>query len=156
MAVEKTLVLLKPDALQRGLIGRIISRFEERGLQIAGMKMIQLDKAKCDEHYAHLVGRPFYAGLVAFMSSSPVIAMAVQGVDAINVVRTMCGPTNARNAAPGTIRGDFSLSTQYNIIHASDSLETANKEVARFFKKEELHHWERKLDALTAAADEKK
>lgn len=156
MAIEQTLILLKPDCVQRGLIGKVTARLEERGLQIVGLKMIQLDAKKCEEHYAHLVGKPFYPGLVSFMTSSPVVAMVVSGVDAVNVVRAMCGPTNARNALPGTIRGDFSLSTQYNIIHASDSLETAKKEVARFFAKAELHMWERKLDALTSAADEKK
>jgi nucleoside-diphosphate kinase len=156
MAIERTLVLLKPDALQRGLLGEVITRIERRGLQIAGMKMIKLDKAKCDEHYAHLVTKPFYPKLAAFMASAPIIAMAVEGPEAVRVVRDMCGPTNARNAAPGTIRGDFSLSTQYNVIHASDSLETANKEVARFFGKNELHEWKREMDRFTAADDEKK
>ncbi len=156
MAVERTLILLKPDALQRGLCGEVLSRIEKRGLQIVGLKMIQLDKAKCDEHYSHLVTKPFYPKLAAFMTSAPVLAMVAQGVDAVNVLRAMCGPTNARTALPGTIRGDYSLSTQYNIIHASDSLETANKEVARFFSKDELHAWKRSLDAFTAADDEKK
>lgn len=156
MAVERTLILLKPDCVQRGLVGQVLARLEARGLQLAGLKMIHLDAKKCEEHYAHLVGKPFYPGLVAFMTSSPVVALVAQGVDAVNVVRAMCGPTNARTAAPGTIRGDFSLSTQYNIIHASDSLETANQEVARFFKKEELFAYERTLDKLTSAADEKK
>ncbi len=156
MAVERTLILLKPDALQRGLCGEVLSRLEKRGLQIAGLKMIQLDKAKCDEHYAHLVSKPFYPKLAAFMTSAPVVALVAEGVDAVNVLRAMCGPTNARTALPGTIRGDYSLSTQYNIIHASDSLETAHKEVARFFKKEELHAWKRAMDAFTAADDEKK
>ena len=155
MAEEKTLILLKPDALQRGLIGRITTRIEERGLQIVGMKMIKLDDAKCSEHYAHLTGKPFYPKLVAFMTSAPVIAMAVEGVDAVKVIRDMCGPTNARNAAPGTIRGDFSLSTQYNVIHASDSAETAQKEVPRFFADAEIFEWSRIMSSLTAAEDEK-
>ncbi len=156
MAVEQTLILLKPDTLQRGLIGPVIARLEARGLQMVGLKMLKLDKAKCDEHYAHLVGKSFYPGLVSFMTSSPIVALVVSGPEAVKVVRDMCGPTNARNAMPGTIRGDYSLSTQYNVIHASDSLETAQKEVARFFKKDELFVWERTLDKLTAAADEKK
>ena len=156
MAVEQTLVLLKPDALARGLIGQVLSRLEGRGLQLVGLKMMSLDKAKCEEHYAHLAGKPFYPGLVSFMTSSPIVALVVSGPEAVKVVRDMCGPTNARNAPAGTIRGDYSLSTQYNIIHASDSLETAQKEVARFFRKEELYRWERALDKLTAAADEKK
>ena len=156
MAVEKTLILLKPDALQRGLVGKIISRLEGRGLQIVGMKMLKLGQAECDEHYAHLKDKPFYPKLAEFMTSAPVIAMVVQGAEAVKIARNMCGPTNAREAPAGTIRGDFSLSTQYNVIHASDSLETANKEIARFFKKDELHEWKRALDAYTAATDEKK
>ena len=156
MAVEQTLVLLKPDTLQRGLIGLVLSRLEARGLHLIGLKMMHLDKSKCDEHYAHLIGKPFYPGLVSFMTSAPIVALAVSGPEAVKVVRDMCGPTNARNAMPGTIRGDFSLSTQYNVIHASDSLETAKKEVARFFKKEELFAWERMMDKMTASPDEKK
>jgi nucleoside-diphosphate kinase len=156
MALEQTLILLKPDALQRGLIGKVVARLEERGLQLSGLKMLNLDAKKCEEHYAHLVGKPFYPGLVSFMTSAPIVALVVSGPEAVKVVRDMCGPTNARNAAPGTIRGDYSLSTQYNIIHASDSLETAHKEVARFFRAEELFSYERALDKLTAANDEKK
>ncbi|MCL6088989.1 MAG: nucleoside-diphosphate kinase [Candidatus Marsarchaeota archaeon] len=156
MALEQTLILLKPDALQRGLIGKVIARLEERGLQLVGLKMLKLDAKKCEEHYAHLVGKPFYPGLVSFMTSAPIVALVASGPEAVKVVRDMCGPTNARNAAPGTIRGDYSLSTQYNIIHASDSLETAQKEVARFFRAEELFSYERALERLTAAADEKK
>jgi len=155
MAEEKTLILLKPDALQRGLIGKITSRIEERGLQIVGMKMIQLDDDKCKEHYSHLTDKPFYPKLVEFMTSAPVIAMAIKGPDAVKVIRDMCGPTNARNAMPGTIRGDFSLSTQFNVIHASDSPETAAKEVLRFFADSEIFEWSRIMDSLTAAQDEK-
>ncbi|MDE1798291.1 MAG: nucleoside-diphosphate kinase [Candidatus Micrarchaeota archaeon] len=156
MAVERTLILLKPDTVQRGLVGQVLTRLEVRGLQIVGMKMIVLDKAKCDEHYAHLTAKPFYPSIVSFMTSAPVVALVAQGPEAVRVLRDMCGPTNARNALPGTIRGDLALSTQYNIIHASDSVETAAKEVARFFKHEELHNWNRTLDPLTAGADEKK
>ncbi len=156
MALEQTLILLKPDCVQRGLVGKVVARLEARGLQLVGLKMMRLDKAKCDEHYAHLTAKPFYPGLVAFMTSSPIVGLVVSGPEAVKVVRDMCGLTNARNAMPGTIRGDYSLSTQYNIIHASDSLETAVKEVARFFKHEELFVYERVLDKLTAAADEKK
>lgn len=155
MVEQKTLILLKPDALQRGLIGKITSRIEERGLKIVGMKMIQLNDAKCAEHYAHLTDKPFYPKLVQFMTSAPVVAMAVSGADAIKVIRDMCGPTNARNAMPGTIRGDLSLSTQYNVIHASDSPETADKEVPRFFSQEEIFEWDKIMSALTTAQDEK-
>lgn len=156
MAIERTLILLKPDCVQRGRCGEVIGRLEARGMQIVGMKMMHLTQDKCNEHYAHLAGKPFFPKLVAFMTSSPVIGMVVEGVDAVKVVRDMCGPTNARNAPAGTIRGDFALSTQYNIIHASDSLETANKEVARFFSDNELFAWKRALDPLTVAEDEKK
>jgi len=156
MAIERTLILLKPDCVQRGKCGDVIARLEERGLQLVGMKMMHLTSEKCNEHYAHLVGKPFFPKLVAFMTSAPVIGMVVEGIDAVKVVRDMCGPTNARNAMPGTIRGDFALSTQYNIIHASDSLETAHKEVARFFSANELFAWKRTLDGFTVAEDEKK
>ncbi|PIT84237.1 nucleoside-diphosphate kinase [Candidatus Micrarchaeota archaeon CG10_big_fil_rev_8_21_14_0_10_45_29] len=155
MAEERTLILLKPDALQRGITGKIISRIEERGLQIVGLRMIELDDVKCKEHYSHLVGKPFYPKLVEFMTSAPVIALVAQGAEAVKVVREMCGPTNARNAPAGTIRGDYSLSTQYNVIHASDSLETAKKEVARFFADVQIFAWNRELSKFTAAEDEK-
>lgn len=156
MAIERTLILLKPDCLQRGKCGEVIMRLENRGLRIAGMKMMHLSSEKCNEHYSHLVGKPFFPKLVAFMTSAPAIGMVVEGAEAVKVVRDMCGPTNARNAPAGTIRGDFALSTQYNIIHASDSPETAVKEVKRFFEDNELFAWKRALDPLTAADDEKK
>jgi nucleoside-diphosphate kinase len=156
MPLEQTLVLLKPDALQRGLVGKVISRIEERGLQIVGMKMIKLDKQKCDEHYSHLVSKPFYPSLVSFMTSAPIIAIVVFGPNAIKVVRDMCGPTNAQNAPSGTIRGDFSLSTQYNIIHASDSAETAKKEIKRFFREQEIYKWGKILEGLTFSEDDAK
>jgi len=155
MAEERTLILIKPDALQRGIIGKIITRIEERGLQIVGLRMIELDDVKCREHYAHLVKKPFYPKLVAFMTSAPVIALVAQGAEAVKVVRDMCGPTNSRNAPAGTIRGDYSLSTQYNVIHASDSLETAKKEVARFFAEPQVCPWKRELAKFTAAEDER-
>ncbi|MFA5108049.1 MAG: nucleoside-diphosphate kinase [Candidatus Micrarchaeia archaeon] len=155
MTIQKTLILLKPDALQRGIIGQITSRFETRGLHLSAIKMIKLDEKKCAEHYAHLTDKPFYPKLVKFMTSAPVVAMVVGGVDAVQVVRDMCGPTNARKAMSGTIRGDFSLSTQFNVIHASDSLETAEKEVKRFFDAKEIFAWNRTMDAFTAAEDEK-
>lgn len=136
--METTLVLIKPSGVQRGLSGKIISRFEEKGLIIAGMKMMQLDDAILREHYAHLTDRPFFPSLERSMMSSPVIALALRGVDAVAVVRAMTGVTNSRNAAPGTIRGDFGMSGQENIVHASDSPENAAIEVARFFKPEEV------------------
>lgn len=136
--MEQTLVILKPSAVVRGLMGEVISRFEKKGLIISGMKMIQLTDAVLAEHYSHLVDRPFFPSLKRSMMSSPVVVMCVKGVDAVAVVRAMTGATNARNAAPGTIRGDFSMSGQQNIIHASDSVENAKIELDRFFKAEEI------------------
>ena len=136
--MQTTLVIIKPSGVQRGLAGEIISRFEKKGLIIAGAKMMQLDEAILREHYAHLVDRPFFPSLLRSMMSSPVIVMAVRGVDAVGVVRAMTGVTNSRNAAPGTIRGDFGMSGQENIVHASDPPENAAIEVARFFKEGEV------------------
>lgn len=138
MALEKTLVLLKPCTVQRSLVGEIISIFEKKGLRIAGMKLMQLDDAILAEHYSHLVDRPFFPGLKASMMATPVVALALEGVDAIEVVRQMAGPTNGRKALPGTIRGDYSMSGQQNIVHASDGPDTAAAELKRFFKDEEI------------------
>ena len=136
--METTLVIIKPSGIQRGLAGRIISRFEQKGLVIAGMKMMRLSEQLLREHYAHLVDRPFFPSLLRSMMATPVVVLAIKGVDAVSVVRAMTGVTNARNAAPGTIRGDFGMSGQDNIVHASDLPENAVIEVARFFKPEEL------------------
>ena len=140
--LQKTLVLLKPCTVQRSLIGEIISIFERKGLRIAGLKMMQLDDAILAEHYAHLVDRPFFPGLKESMMATPVIALAIEGVDAIDVVRQMAGPTNGRKALPGTIRGDYSMSGQQNIVHASDGPETAAAELKRFFKDEEIFDYQ--------------
>ncbi len=136
--MEKTLVLLKPSCVQRQLIGEILHRFERRGLRIAGLKMMHLSDTLLREHYAHLVEKPFFPSVVASMQASPVVALALEGVDAVEVVRTMTGVTNGRVAAPGTIRGDYSVSNQQNIVHASDSVENALIEVKRFFRNEEI------------------
>lgn len=136
--MQTTLVIIKPSGVQRGLCGEILSRFEKKGLIIAGMKMIELNEQILREHYAHLVDRPFFPSLLRSMMSSPVVVLAVKGVDAVQVVRNMTGVTNARNAAPGTIRGDFGMSGQENIVHASDSPENAAIEIARFFKAGEV------------------
>jgi nucleoside-diphosphate kinase len=120
------------------LIGEIIHRFERRGLHIAGLKMMQLDEPILREHYAHLADRPFFPSLAASMMASPIVALAISGVDAVQVVRTMTGSTNGREAAPGTIRGDYSMSNQQNIVHASDSTANAAIELARFFRPEEI------------------
>ena len=138
MAMEKTLILVKPDAFQRALVGKIISRFEEKGFKIVGMKMFRMATSLAKEHYSHLTEKPFYPGLEEFMTNHPLLAFVVEGQEAVEVCRKLVGATNARKAEPGTVRGDFSLSTGRNTIHASDSAETAKKEIERFFKPEEL------------------
>jgi len=154
--MEQTLVIIKPSAVQRGLVGQVITRFQQKGLLIAGMKMIQLDEAILREHYAHLVDKPFFPWLRDAMMACPVIVMAIAGKDAVAVVRTMTGATNGRNAAPGTIRGDFSMSSQENIVHASDSIENARIELARFFKPEEIFNYKLQTEDFTYSPDEKK
>lgn len=146
MSIEKTLVILKPSAVQRGLIGEITTRFERKGLRLAGMKMMQLTDELLNEHYAHLADKPFFARVKKSMMASPVIACCYEGVDAVQVVRSMTGATNGRAATPGTIRGDYCVSNQENIVHTSDSPENAIVEVNRFFKPEEL--FEYKLNTL--------
>ena len=136
--MERTLVLLKPSTIQRALIGEIVSRFEKKGLRIAGMKMMQLTDEILDDHYAHLIKKPFFPLLKASMMKTPVIAMCLEGVDAIAVVRYITGYTNGRKADPGTIRGDYCMSNQQNIVHASDSPEAAEAELKRFFRPEEI------------------
>lgn len=139
--MEKTFVILKPSAIQRFLIGDILTRFQRKGLVIAGIKMMQLDEAILREHYAHLVDKPFFPTLVGSMTSIPVIVLALAGKEAVSVVRAMTGVTNSRAAAPGTIRGDFGMSGQENIVHASDSPENAVIEINRFFKPEEIFEY---------------
>lgn len=152
--MKRTLILIKPDALQRGLVGRITSYFEDKGLTLVGNKMIQLDDQLLADHYSHLVDKPFFAGIANFMKSSPVVAQCWEGYEAIDVVRTLCGVTNAREAAPGTIRGDLAMSIQSNLVHASDSEETAKAEVARFFSENELFAYEKKNYGYIYAPDE--
>jgi nucleoside-diphosphate kinase len=136
--VERTLVLIKPDAVQRGLCGRIISRFEEKGLKIVAIKFIRLSDGLLNEHYSHLADKPFFPGTKAFMQSTPVIAICLEGLDCVETVRKLCGVTKSRDATPGTIRGDLGMSVQANLVHASDSVETAKQEIARFFHADEL------------------
>lgn len=133
--VEQSLVLIKPDAVQRGLMGKVISRFEAKGLKIVGLKMMNLKEAVLREHYAHVVDRPFYAELSQFMSASPVVALALEGLNAVEVVRKLSGTDNFEF---GTIRGDYSTSQQKNLVHSSDSLEMAKNEIDRFFLPAEL------------------
>lgn len=136
--MEQTLVILKPSAVERCLIGEVITRIQQRGLIITGMKMMQLDEKILREHYSHLVDKPFFPSIVESMTASPVVVMVLKGVDVVEVFRAMTGVTNGRKAAPGTLRGDFCMSGQANIVHASDSVENAQIEIARFFKPEEV------------------
>ena len=144
--MERTLVLLKPDAVQRDLVGDIIARLEHKGLKLVGLKMMRLSDELLDEHYSHLVGRSFFPEGKAFMQLSPVVACCWEGIDSVDTVRALCGITKAREAAPGTIRGEFAMSVQANLIHCSDSLETAEAEVKRFFKAEELFTYQDALE----------
>ncbi len=139
--MEKTLVILKPSAIQRSLMGDVISRFERKGLRLAGMKMMQLDNSILDEHYAHLKDRPFFQRVKDSMMSSPVVVQCWEGIDAARVVRNIIGITNGRDAQAGTIRGDYSVSAQENIVHASDSTESAKVELKRFFLDNEIFEY---------------
>ena len=140
--MERTLVLLKPDAVQRGLVGSILSRFEAKGLSIVGLKMRTFDRSVLEQHYEVHKEHPFYPNLVEFMTSGPVVAITLEGKDAITVVRTLVGKTNAREAAPGTIRGDFGMSFSNNLVHASDGEDTAKFELGLWFSDAaELSDW---------------
>ena len=145
--METTLIILKPDAVQRGLMGRIISRFEEKGLAIVGCKLMQISQQLAATHYEAHKERPFYKGLVGFMTSSPVLVMAVRGNGAITIARNMMGATFGSKAAPGTIRGDFGVSNSFNLIHGSDSPEAAQRELGLFFQKGEVLEFTRAGDA---------
>lgn len=140
--MEKTLVILKPGCISRGLIGEIVSRFEKKGLRLAGMKMIQLNDAVLNEHYAHLKEKSFFTRIKNGMMVTPVVVCCWEGIDVIRVVHDMAGKTNGRDAIPGTIRGDYSVSVQENIVHTSDSPEAAEKEIKRFFLESELYAYQ--------------
>lgn len=144
--MEKSLIILKPDAVQRSLIGPILTRLEQRGLKFAGMKMIQIDEALARRHYGIHEGKSFFDDLVAYITSGPVVIVAVAGDGVIQMVRNTVGATNPANAAPGTIRGDFGVEIGRNLIHASDSPENGEQEVALFFQQDELIEWERSID----------
>ena len=152
--LEKTLVILKPCTIQRALIGEVINRFERKGLRLCGMKMVQLTDEVLSEHYAHLSAKPFFQRVKDSMMTAPVVVCCYEGVDAIAAVRALAGPTNGRLAAPGTIRGDYSMSFQENIVHASDSPETAAVELARFFKPEEIYEYKQATFDYLYANDE--
>ena len=136
--MERTLIIVKPDGVQRGLIGNIITRFEQRGLKFVGLKLIQITPELAEQHYGVHKGKPFYPGLVKYITSGPVVVGVVEGPKAISIVRTTMGATNAAEAIPGTIRGDYALEIGFNIIHGSDGPETAAQEINLFFKPEEL------------------
>ena len=135
---QKTLIIFKPDAVQRRLVGEILARFESKGLRVAALKLLQVDRSLGEKHYAEHVGKPFFEGLISFITGGPVVVGVLEGNEAVAVVRAMLGATNGTAAAPGTIRGDFSISKQNNLIHGSDSPESAAREIALWFKPEEV------------------
>lgn len=145
--MERTLIILKPDAVQRGLIGTLISRIEQRGLRIAGLKMLWVSQELAEQHYGEHRGKAFYEPLLRFITSAPVVALVVEGPQAINIMRAMMGKTDARQADPGTLRGDFSLSNRHNLVHGSDSPESAEREIALWFKPEELFSYHRPTES---------
>ncbi|GAB4108859.1 MAG: nucleoside-diphosphate kinase [Phycisphaeraceae bacterium] len=136
--MQTTLIILKPDAIQRGLAGQILQRFERKGLRIVGAKLMMVPKELAEQHYAEHKGKPFYEGLIKFITSSPVMVLAIRGLEAVTVCRTLIGATNGRKADPGTIRGDFGMSGGFNLVHGSDSEASAERELALWFKPEEL------------------
>ncbi|HEY9792956.1 MAG TPA: nucleoside-diphosphate kinase [Candidatus Obscuribacterales bacterium] len=145
--VQRTFVAIKPDGVERGLVGEVISRFERRGLKLVGMKMLNVPKEMAENHYGEHKGKPFYEGLVSYITSSPIVAMVLEGKDAVALARAVIGATNPANAAPGTIRGDLAVEIGRNIVHGSDSPESAKREIGIFFKENEhLKKWDRTLD----------
>jgi len=151
---ERTLVLVKPDGIQRGLLGQIITRFERKGLKLVGMKMMTLDEAVLREHYAHIADKPFFPGVSNFMQSSPVVAMCWEGLEVVETVRRITGITKSREAEAGSIRGDFAMSVACNVIHASDSVDAANAEVKRFFKADDVFSYDKAEYVHVYAKDE--
>ncbi|MGC8228326.1 nucleoside-diphosphate kinase [Pseudobacillus badius] len=144
--MEKTYLMVKPDGVQRGLIGEIVARFEKKGFQLVGAKLMSVSKETAEQHYAEHKERPFFGELVDFITSSPVFAMVWEGENVIATARQMMGATNPKDAAPGTIRGDFGVTVGKNIIHGSDSPESAEREIAIFFKEEELTTYNKQIN----------
>ncbi|MEM0214583.1 MAG: nucleoside-diphosphate kinase [Archaeoglobaceae archaeon] len=144
--MERTFVMVKPDGVQRGFIGEIISRLEKKGLKIVAMKMLKIPKELAEEHYAEHKAKPFFSSLVSYITSGPVVAMVVEGNNAVKVVRKLVGATNPAEAEPGTIRGDLAMDLGRNVIHASDSLASAEREIKLFFKEEEILNYRREND----------
>jgi len=152
--MERTLLLIKPDGLQRGLLGRILARFEDKGIQIVALKVMRMTPDLAARHYAAHTQKPFYKGLVAYMTSSPLVAAVLQGPRVVETTRKLMGATFGWKAEPGTIRGDFSNSTSYNLVHGSDSPESAEKEISLFFKAEEIAAYERTADRWLISEDD--
>lgn len=152
--MEQTLIIIKPCAIRRDLIGEIIHRFEMKGLQLCGLKMIQLDDKILDEHYAHLVGKPYFQRIKKSMMKTPVVVCCWKGVGIVEIAHRMAGPTNGREATLGTIRGDYSVSIQENIIHTSDTVENAKIEIARFFKDDEIFDFNQLSNSVLYAENE--
>lgn len=141
--MQTTLIILKPDCVQRGLMGEVVSRFERKGLRVVGGKFMQVPEALARKHYAEHDGKPFFNDLLSFITASPVLVLAIRGNNAVEICRTLIGPTNGAKAAPGTIRGDFGMNNSTNLVHGSDSPESAERELALWFDKAELHDWQR-------------
>lgn len=141
VSVEQTLVLVKPDGVQRGLVGEVIARFERRGLQLRALKLVQMDRSLAERHYAEHAGKPFFEGLVRFITSAPVAAMVWEGPDAVALVRSAMGATDPKNAAPGSIRGDLAVSIGANVVHGSDSPARAGEEIGLFFEPADVLSW---------------
>lgn len=151
---ERTLVLVKPDGVQRLLVGRIVARFEERGLKLVGLKLLQVDRPFAEQHYAVHRGKPFFEGLLDFITSGPLVALALDGPNAIAAVRSMVGATRPHEAAAGTIRGDLAVETAQNLVHASDGAETAAAELKLWFKPGELLDYDREIDRWVLAPED--
>lgn len=152
--MEQTLIIIKPCAIRRDLIGEIIHRFEMKGMQLCAIKMIQLDDKILDEHYAHLVERPYFQRIKCSMMKTPVVISVWKGVDIVEIAHHMAGATNGREASPGTIRGDYSVSIQENIVHTSDTVENAKTEIARFFKPDEIFDFNQLSNSVLYADNE--
>jgi nucleoside-diphosphate kinase len=150
--VERTLIIVKPEGVQRGLIGAVLARFEAKGLKLVGLKLLQVPRELAARHYAEHQGKPFYDGLVAHITSSPVVVGVLEGPEAISITRTLMGPTNPRTAAPGTIRGDYGLDIGLNIVHGSDGPEAAQREIGLFFRPDELASYVRTSERWVAGA----
>ena len=152
--MEQTFIIIKPDAVNRSIVGDIVSRFERKGLKIVGMKMEHLSEDILDEHYSHLKDKPFFPRIRDFMRAAPSVLLVIEGNNAVDVVRKMAGVTHGGEAEPGTIRGDFSLSIQNNVVHASDSVENGKAEIKRFFDAKEIHSYEKIDSTMIYSSDE--